>query len=326
MINHRQILRRDFLVIGAAACVMPSGSWAQDYPVKPIRMFVAHAAGGGVDLSARLVSDVLTADLKAPVVIENKAGASGMLCADYVAKARPDGYSLMICGGSAVTIAPHFVGQPSFNAMTDLTPVNTIGASPLAISLNPGLGIRTLREFMEAARTRSVTLGSAGGGSLTHLVIEKLSQATGGRILHVPYKGGGPGVIDALGGHVDGMVTDLPPVQQHFRSGALIPISITSERRSDLLSDVPTLSEAIPGFAATSWLGYFAPAKTPQLIVDKISAALMRAVARDEIANQLKKTGIEPYSYPTPGEFGTFFRDEYNRWGAFIRESGIKAE
>jgi tripartite-type tricarboxylate transporter receptor subunit TctC len=321
----QSISRRQLLAAGLSAGVLPRLARADDFPSKPIRLMVGFAAGGGVDIAARIVAPRLADDLKGTVVVDNKAGASGMICSEYVAKSPADGYTLMFTGGSAVAIAPQLVAKPSINSLTELMPVNTIGASPLVISLHPSLGIRTLQDFLAAARSRSLTLGSAGNGTLTHLTIEMLSQLTGGKIVHVPYKGGGPAVIDGIAGHVDGIVTDIPPVQQHFREGRLIPVAVTSERPIDLLPGVSPANVALPGFTATSWFGIFAPAGTPAAIVDRLSASLAKVAARDDVVAQLKAGGVIPYSYPNPEQFRRFVAEEYSRWGKLVRERHISA-
>lgn len=319
----RLLTRRDMLALGAAAAVAPSIGWAQDFPAKPIRLMVGFASGGGVDLTARLLGPHLSEELKSSIVVENKSGASGMICSEYVARAQPDGYTLMFTGGSAVAIAPHLVAKPPINSLTDLAPINTIGASPLVISMHPSLGARNLQEFITLARTRKLTLGSAGTGSLTHLSIELLSQATGGNITHVPYKGGGPALVDALAGHVNGIVSDIPPVFQHYQEGRLVPVGITSEQRIDILPHVAPVNELVKGFSAASWFGFFAPAKTPQAIVDRMSAAILKVAAREDLRAQLKKAGVLPGAQPTPEAFRKFVAEESARWGKVVRDKGI---
>jgi tripartite-type tricarboxylate transporter receptor subunit TctC len=317
--------RREVLALGAAAWTMPHLAWAEDYPSRPLRLMVGFSPGGGVDSSARIIAPRIGEELKATMVVDNKAGASGMICSDYVAKAAPDGYTLMYTAGSAITVAPHLVAKPPINSLTDLIPVNAIGAAPLVLSLHPGTGIRTLPEFIAQAKTRQLTLASAGIGTLTHLTIELLAQVTGGKIVHVPYKGGGAAVVDALSGHVDGMISDIPPVLQQFQAGKLVPIAVTSEQRFELLANIPTVNEVIKGFTAASWMGVFAPAKTPQPIVDRLSVAVAKAVAREDVGAQLKKVGVVPYSYPTPDAFRKFIAEDNERWSKLIREKNITA-
>jgi tripartite-type tricarboxylate transporter receptor subunit TctC len=318
--------RRELLALGAAFSLAPTSAWCEDYPARPIRLMVGFAPGGGVDVSARIIAPRLGEELKTTIVVDNKAGASGMICSEYVARATPDGYTLMYTGGSAVTIAPQLVAKPPINSLTDLVPVNVVGASPLVISMHPGAGIRTLAEFMAQARSRDLKLASAGIGTLTHLTIELLSQATGGRIVHVPYKGGGAALADALAGHVDGMVSDIPPVFAQFQDGRLVPVAVTSEQRVDMLPAVPTMNEVVRGFTAASWNGLFAPKGTPQAIVEKVSAALVKVVGREDIAAQLKKAGVIPGPSASAEAFRSFVAGEFNRWGKLVKERNIVAQ
>jgi tripartite-type tricarboxylate transporter receptor subunit TctC len=315
--------RREVLAFGAAALLVPGAGRAQEFPSRPIRLMVGFSPGGGVDFSARVVAPRIAEELKGSMVVENRAGASGMICSEFVAKSPPDGYTLMYTGGSAVTIAPQLVAKPPINSLTDLIPVNCMGASPLVIAASTKLGARNLAEFLALAKSRQISMGSAGVGTLTHLTIEMLSQVTGGRVVHVPYKGGGAALVDALAGHVDAMVSDIPPVYQHFQEGRLVPIAVTNDQRVDLLPQVPTMNEAVTGFTAVSWFGLFLPARTPQAIVDKISAAVIKIGAMEDVAEQLKKAGVLVRVYRTPELFRQFVASEYSRWGALVKERGI---
>ena len=235
------VKRRQLLMLGAAVGLAPALAMAQQYPSRPVRLVNGFAVGGGVDYAVRLIAPALGDELKGTMVVENKVGASGMIAAQQVAKLPPDGYTLMITGGSAVMIAPQTVASPNFNPLADLVPINSVGGSPLAIAVHPSLGVRTLKDLIALSRTRQVTIASAGTGTMTHLTIELLAQAaSGGDILHVPYKGGGAAVIDALAGHVNGMVSDIPPMYQHFQEGRLVPLAITSDMRFDIVPNVST--------------------------------------------------------------------------------------
>jgi tripartite-type tricarboxylate transporter receptor subunit TctC len=316
------ISRRHVLALGAATA-LTGAAWAQEYPKRPIRLMVGFAPGGGVDLSARVLAARLSQEMTGTVVVDNKAGASGMICSEYVARSAPDGYTLMYTGGSAVVIAPQLVAKPSINSLTDLAPINLIGASPLVLSLHPGARVRDLQEFLAQARTRELKIASAGIGTLTHLTIELLSQATGGKIIHVPYKGGGAALADSLAGHVDGMVSDIPPVFQYFQDRKLLPIALTSEKRFELLPNVPTVGESLKGFSAESWFGVFAPKGTPTGILEKVSAALVKSVAREDIAAQLRMSGVNPFTHSSPAVFQSFVANEYERWGKLVKEKNI---
>ncbi|MEJ8850748.1 tripartite tricarboxylate transporter substrate binding protein [Variovorax rhizosphaerae] len=319
--------RRQWLTFAAAAAVMasPGLARAQQFPSKPIRLLNGFAAGGGSDNVVRLVTPALAAELKATLVVENKTGASGMIAVDYVVKAPPDGYTLLMTPGSSVMIAPQAAPKPTFDALTDLVPINTLGGSPLVISAHPSLKVRTLKELIALSRTRPISIASAGTGTMTHLVIELLIKATGDTFTHVSYKGSAPGIVDAIGGHVDAIVSDISSAMQHFSDGRLIPLAVTSEQRFDLLPNVPTANDTLPGVTGMNWTCAFAPAKTPQAIVDQISAAMVKVVARDDIRASLKQNGLIPITYRDPEAFRKFVVEEYTRWGKLIRERNIVA-
>lgn len=324
---HAPVLRRrEWIAFTAAFMAAPAlaQAQAQQYPSsKPIRLLNGFAAGGGSDIVVRLVAPALGAELKATMIVENKTGASGMIAADHVAKSAPDGYTLLVTPGSAVMIAPQTSPKPPFDALTDLVPINTIGGSPLVISVHPSLGVRTLKDLVALSRTRKISMASAGTGTMTHLVIELLIKSTGDNFTHVAYKGSSPGIVDAIGGHVDGIVSDISSAMQHFNEGRLIPLAVTSAQRFDQLPNVPTANDTLPGLTAVSWTCAFAPAKTPQAILDKLSDAIVRVVARDDISASLKQNGLIPVTYRDPAAFRTFVAEEYARWGKLIREKHI---
>ncbi|HXD03521.1 MAG TPA: tripartite tricarboxylate transporter substrate binding protein, partial [Novosphingobium sp.] len=209
----RSLLRLATLAILAAPALLGAGpAAAQEFPSKPIRLVVGYPPGGSNDIVARIIAPRLGEALNTTVVVENKAGVSGVIGADYVAKAAPDGYTLLAASASPVVITPHTIAKIPFNTLTDFTPINTVGLTPEAIAVNPGLGVNSLKELLALSHTRQVTLSSSGTGGLPHLTIELLIQASRGQIVHVPYKGAGPAVTDTLGGHVNGIVMDVPPL------------------------------------------------------------------------------------------------------------------
>ena len=324
MANLQLLTRRKALAFGAAACLAPRGAWSQTFPTKPIRVLASAAPGGGTETSSRLVSDYLAGYLKSPVISEAKPGAGGMLGAGLVAKADPDGYTLLYCAASAVTVAPHLTADPPFNTLTDLAPINAIGQSPLALALSPKMGIRSLQDFVKAAATRDIMLGHAGIGTLAHLTIELLNNATGGRIRQVPYKGGAPAVVDVLGGHIDGTVSDMASLFPQLQAKELVGIAITSDRRFALVPDIPTIGEVLPGFTAPVWHGIYAPAKTPPAVIQQLSDAIQTIASNNELKAKLTPLGIEFRPFPQPGDFRAFVASEFNRWGKFIKENNIK--
>ncbi len=318
--------RRILLALSLAATFAPGLAAAQDYPSKPIRLVVGYPPGGSNDIVARIIAPRLAEALGTSVVVENKSGVNGALGADFVAKAQPDGYTLFLSSASPVVITPHTVPRIPFNTLTDFTPINTVGLTPEAIAVAPSLNVSSLRELLALSRTRQVSLASSGSGGLPHLTIELLIQASRGNIIHVPYKGAGPAVNDTLAGHVNGIVMDVPPLLPFIQDGRLRALAVTSERPVEFLPNVPTAQVELPGFNVTNWIGVFAPARTPAPVIDKLNAALVRLVAREDVRAQLLKVAVVPSAMANPQAFQQFVSGEYNRWGKLVKDKGIVAD
>jgi tripartite-type tricarboxylate transporter receptor subunit TctC len=326
LLRARVAVRRSFLALALGAALAPALGVAQDLNAKPIRMIVGYPPGGSNDIVARIVAPKLAEALGATVVVENKAGVSGAIGADFVAKAAPDGYTLLLASASPVVITPHTIPKIPFNTLTDFTPINTVGLTPEAIAVAPSLGVKTLKELLTLAQTKQVSLASSGTGGLPHLTIELLIQASKGKIVHVPYKGAGPAVTDTLAGHVNGIVMDIPPLFPLIQDGRLTALAVTSEKRVEFLPNVPTAQDELPGFNVSNWVGIFAPAKTPKPIVDKINAAIAKIVAREDVRAQLLKVAVVPSVMPSTDAFSKFVTAEFNRWGKLVKEKNIVAE
>ncbi|MDO8278641.1 MAG: tripartite tricarboxylate transporter substrate-binding protein, partial [Burkholderiaceae bacterium] len=278
------------------------------------------------DIVARIIAPPLGEALGTQVIVENKAGVSGVIGADFVAKAAPDGYTLLAASASPVVITPHTLAKIPFNTLKDFAPINTVGLTPEAIAVGPGLGITTLKDLLIAARTRQISLASSGSGGLPHLTIELLIQASRGKIVHVPYKGAGPAVTDTLAGHVNGIVMDVPPLYPLIQDGRLRALAVTSDKRVEFMPTVPTAQEELPGFSVVNWVGVFAPANTPRPVVDKINAALNKVVARADVRAQLIKVAVVPNIMASPDAFQKFVADEFGRWGKLVKEKNIVAD
>lgn len=322
----RALARRSLVLAGLAAMLVPGFTAAQDFPTRPIKLIVGYPPGGSNDIVARLIAPRLGEALGTTVVVENRAGVSGVIGADSVAKAAPDGYTLLAASASPVVITPHTIPKIPFNTLTDFTPINTVGLTPEAIAVSPSLGVSTLKELLALSRTRQVSLSSSGTGGLPHLTIELLIQASKGNIVHVPYKGAGPAVTDTVAGHVNGIVMDVPPLYPMIQDGRLRALAVTSEKRVEFLPNVPTAHEELPGFNVSNWVGVFAPAKTPRAVVDKINAALVKVVAREDVRAQLLKVAVVPSTMASPDAFQKFVGEEFQRWGKLVKEKNIVAD
>mgnify|MGYP001554801937 CR=1 FL=1 len=330
MNNNRQTFRRS--VLGAALALATtvgiggfSASALADasFPSKPIKLVVGFPPGGSNDIVARIIAVPLGEQLGQPVIVENKPGASGVLGSSSVSKAAADGYTLLLSSASPLVIAPHLLPKKPFEVTKDFAPIGTVGSTPEAIAVGPSLQAKDFRDFMEQAKTRPITISSSGNGGLPHLTIELLKQASNNKITHVPYKGAGPAVSDTLAGHVNAVTMDLPALISFIRDGKLKALAVTSDKRVDFLPDVPTAQEqGLPSFSSVNWFGFFAPAGTPQPVVDKIHAALHRIARDPKVRDQLMRAAVVPGTSASPAEFAQFVAKENERWARVARESG----
>jgi tripartite-type tricarboxylate transporter receptor subunit TctC len=317
--------RRAFLVATASSCVWPRFVSAQDFRSKPIRLVVGFAPGGSIDYIARVIAPHIAESLQTSVIVENRGGASGTIGSRYVAASNPDGQTLMLAPPSAIVIAPQVMPSAPFNPLTDFTPINIVGAIPEVLAVRSGLGVRNLSDLIALARTRSVSIASSGIGTMTHLTIELLAKTANCRFLHVPYKGGSPGIADTLAGHIDGVVSDLTPMVPLLKDGyQLAPVVVTSEKRSRLLPEVPTVNESFPSFGgATDWAGVFAPARTPPEVIAGINDAIVKVMLREDVAAPMSKNGVVPSTMASSDAFRAFVGAEFDRWGKLVKEKHI---
>ncbi|WP_454689033.1 Bug family tripartite tricarboxylate transporter substrate binding protein [Achromobacter aloeverae] len=297
---------------------------ADNYPSKPIRLVVGYPPGGSNDIAARIIAPELGQALGASVVVENRAGANGVIGADHVAKSEADGYTLLLSSISPIVLAPQTMKTPPFYAPKAFKAVNMMALTPEAIAVGPKLsGVKSLKDLLDKAKTQQITLSSSGTGGLPHLTIELLRKVQP-NIVHVPYKGAGPAVTDTLGAHVDGIVMDLPPLYSLIKEKRLTPLAVTSEKRVDFLSDVPTAQEVLPGFNVENWVGIFAPAGTPDAVVAKLDAALRKAVAESKVKTLLADAAMAPAVLDSPQAFQKRLADDYVRWGKVIKDAGVE--
>ncbi|VTU22212.1 Bug family tripartite tricarboxylate transporter substrate binding protein [Variovorax sp. RA8] len=314
--------------LGALMLATPGGfALAQDYPSRPINLIVGFPPGGSNDIVARILAPRLGDALGVPVVVVNKPGSNALIGTEFVARAAPDGYTITLASASPLVISPSTYAKMPFDALNDLVGITTVANTPELVAVHPSVQARTLQELIALSKTREVTLSSSGNGGLPHLAIELLRTATKGKILHVPYKGAGPAVTDTVGGHVDGVIMDLPALQTMVLDGRLRPIAITNKARAPSLPDTPTsVEQGVPSLLAFNWFAVMAPAKTPKPIVDKLYAALVKVAHSPEVKEAMVKVGVEPLTHPSPEAFAVFMREETARWGKVARDSGAKAD
>jgi len=303
-------------------------SLAQSWPVKPVRIIVPFPPGGGLDLFARLVAAQMQDRLGQQIIVENRSGASGMIGAESVAKAAPDGYTVLFSTAAEIAINQSLYRNMPYDPIRDFAPASYASHAALLFSVHPSIPALSVRQMIELAKQKpgQLTYASAGTGSVHHLAGELLKTIAGLNIIHVPYKGAGPAVIDMVGGQVSMGFSALPSSLPHARSGKLRPLAVTSRKRSDAAPDIATFVEL--GFRQidiVSWYGVLAPSRTSADIVIRLSTEVNAAASRPEIKAKLLQQGIDVIG-TTPDEFGRFIQSEVARYANIIRESGAKLE
>jgi tripartite-type tricarboxylate transporter receptor subunit TctC len=300
---------------------------AETYPAKPVRIIVAFPPGGFVDLTARLVAGPLGAALGQQMVVENRAGAGGIVGTELAARAAPDGHTLTV--GSAGTHAVNQSLYPKlpYHVLRDFQPVARLADAPSILAVHPSLPVRSVKELIALARSRpgQINYASAGAGTSTHLAAALFEHLARVRFVHVPYKGGGPAIIAVVAGEVPVTFGTAASVSPHTRSGRLRGLAVTGSRRSALLPDLPAIAESgLPGYEMLNWLGLFAPAGTPRAVVEKLSSELVRIVRTPEVSGALQASGAEP-SPLVPDEFAAFVKSEVEKWAQVVAVTGMTA-
>ena len=299
---------------------------AEPYPVRPIRMIVGFAPGGGTDLTARPVAQKLSELLGQQVIVENRPGAAGNVATEQVAKSAPDGYTLLMGTIAALAINPSLYGNLRFDPETDLAPVIQVVDATNVLALHPSVPASSVQELIALAREKSLLAGSSGIGATGHLAIELFNLMAGVKLVHVPYKGGGPAMSDLVGGQVNLIFATTASSIPHLKSGRIKGIAVTTAKRSALLPDLPTISEAgLAGFDANNWYGLVVPAKTPRAIIDQLNAEVTRVLNMPDVKTTLFNQGLDP-APGTPEQFGAYIRSERAKWAKVIKESGAKPE
>lgn len=311
----------------AGIAFMAGVARADTFPSKPLRIVVPFPPGGGVDHVARIIGQQLSLQMGQPVIVENKPGASANIGADFVAKADPDGYTILCAANglaSNVTLFPH----TPFNALKDFAPIAKVGSAPLVVIVAKDSPVKTLKDLIAMAKKDPGKLdyGSAGNGSSQHLGGEMLKNIAKIDVLHVPYKGGAPAMTDLLGGRISYMVQNPIEALSHIKAGQLRALAVAGSKRMPLLPNVPTSAEAgLPGYDAPVWWGFVAPVKTPKEIVNKLNAEIVKALASPKVKDALSQVGVilDP---GTPEQFGQFMRAEVDKYAKVINAAGIHAD
>ena len=312
----------------AAALMLPTLALAQAYPSKPIHIVVPFPPGGSTDLLARRIGEKLAAAWGQPVIVDNRGGAGGTLGADFVAKAAPDGYTLLMGVTGTNAISGALYPKLPYDVVKDFAPVSLVVSSPLVLVRHPGFAPKTVKEVVALAKTKpgSISYGSPGNGTSMHLTGEMFKLSTGVSMLHIPYRGSAGALTDLMGGQIDTMFGDFLVVWPQIEAGKVLPIAVTSKERHKMLPNVPTIAESgYPGFEALSWQGLFAPAGTPQAIVDQLNREVNKALASPDIQEYFGSRGFT-LGGSSAAEFGSFIRGEVVKWTRIVKASGARPD
>ena len=315
-------------VAGAVLSLFAAAAAAQSFPSKPVRILVGFGAGGSTDIVARTLAQSLTADWKQNVLVENRPGASGMIAAELVAKAPPDGHTLMITPQTSLAVAPALYGKAAYDTMRDFTPITLTGYTPLLMVIHPSFPPKNFKEFIALAKKSKepITFGSGGVGSSPHMAGELMAAQLGIRITHVPYKGENPALADTIGGQIPVMFGNLPVAVPHVNSGRLRGLANTWSTRSPLAKDIPTVAESgFKDYAIATWFGLLGPANMPPELVNRIQRDTARMFNVPAIKEKLTGMGVD-LVLDTPEQFREYLKSEVARYAKVIRDAGIKAQ
>jgi tripartite-type tricarboxylate transporter receptor subunit TctC len=310
------------LVLAVAA----GPAWSQNYPDRPITLVVPFVPGGSASIVARSIADNMSEVLGQQIIIDTRGGAGGTIATRAVAKAPPDGYTLLVTTGATVSAGPSLNPNVGYDPRKDLQPIGMFVETPNVLAAHPSLGVGSVAELIKVGRAapEAIPYGSPGVGSLNHLTGELIAHKTGIKMIHVPYKGAAPALNDLLGGHIKLLVTAIPTSASQLAAGTIRPLAITGTKRSAMLPTVPTFVEAgLPGIEVPLRFGLAAPAGTPRPIVDKLNKALNAALASDEVRKRLAAEGAEP-APTTPEEYAQIIDRELNLWSTLVKEIGLK--
>lgn len=305
------------------------GALAQEkYPVRPLRILIPFPAAGAADTVGRALGEKYTAWMGQPVVIDNRPGAGGRLAVEMLARSEPDGYTMLVGVVGGIAISPALYKKLPYSVERDLTPVTRLCEVVNVMVVNSATGVKNVKEFIGWARKRGgeIRYGSSGPGQPDHLSGEIFQRLTGLPMTHVPYKGGGPALIDLVSGDLQVMFPTYIVAAPHLQSGKLRLLAVTPSQRQPLLSETPTVAETVPGFAVSNWQGLFVPARTPRAIVQRLFVETNKALKTPEVKKRFNAGGMEPIGSSSQEDFAKFVRDETVRWAKIVKEANVKVE
>ena len=320
-------MKKTLMLLTLAAMVSPAGA-AEQFPTRPIRVIVPYAPGGNVDISARIIAPPLGEVLGQIIVVDNRPGAGGNLGASLVAKATPDGYTLLVGSSGPLSVNPVIFKSLPYDTLKDFAPISTVQAVPLVVLAGPKSNINSIADIIAAAKARpgKLTMASAGAGTTNHFAIELFAHMANVKLLHVPYKGSGPALSELLGGQVETMIDQLAASIGYVRDGRLKVLAVTTQQRAAALPNVPTLEElGYKGYQASTLLGLLAPAGTPKPVVAKLNAGVRKIMDNNAVAERFRGLGANPGA-SSPEEFTARIRDELEQWRSLVKQLNLKFE
>jgi tripartite-type tricarboxylate transporter receptor subunit TctC len=311
----------------AALLLVPALAWAQAYPARAVKVIVTFPPGGTPDIYGRVMASELQKVWGQPVVVENRTGAGGTIGTDAVAKAAPDGYTLLFAADATITLAPAVIGNMPYEPLRDLTPIVNVTAGPFVLMAHPSFPANNVAELIALAKKQpgKIPYASSGAGGQQHLAMESVRTMAGIDLVHIPYKGFGQGVTDVLANQVPLIFGGITASIGYVGGGKLKALGVTGPRRARALPDVPAIAETLPGFDVTAWYGFLGPAKLPPEIVRKVNADSLAIIARPDFQERLSRDGIEPVG-GSPESFGAQIRADTERWARVVKAAGIKPE
>ncbi len=310
-------------------CGVVQLAWAQSesYPSRPIRFIAANAPGGGLDITARAISPKLSAALGQQVIVDNRAGAAGSVAAEIVAKSAPDGYTIMVGSLGGLAVNPHLYKGLGYHPLRDHAAITWAASGSNVLVVHPSVPAKSVQELIALAKAQpgKLSYGSSGAGNAGHLAGELFNGMAGVKMVHIPYKGGAPAMIDLLAGQIHLIFSSAPTAVPQVKNGKIRGLAVTTAKRSVVLPDLPTIAEAgLPGFEADNWYGVVTTMKTPRPIIDRLNAEIVRALHAPDVKQLLLTQGLEVRT-STPQEFGAYIKSEFEKWGQVIRTAGIVA-
>lgn len=309
-----------------ALCAAGTAAWGQGYPSKPIRIVVGFPPGGGNDIIARLVGAKMQENWGQAVVIDNKPGANSIIAAEFVAKAPPDGYTLLVNATGGMSVNPVIYSKLPYDSLKDFVPISMVGVFPLVLVVNPSLPVHSVRELIEYVKANPGKLNYSSGSTAFQVATEMFKQMTGTHISHIPYKGSAASISAVLAGDVQMTIVDTPPLVPQIKAGRVRALAVTSSKRAASMPDLPTLSEAgVPGYDMALWIGVFAPAGTPHEVAAKLNAEVVRIVNLADVRERLAAMGVDPLGN-TSEQMAEWIKGEIARFGPVVKAANIRAD